>query len=127
MGAEDPSPAILAIDHVGLHVADVERSLAFYRDLLGLQPIARPELGFPGAWLRVGTRQELHLIGRNARPDLPPHERHWSVEVRDLAAWHVRLRDAGVELRGPVQRPDGALQLFARDPDGHVMEFLERP
>ena len=127
--AADAIPAeasIQGIDHVGLHVADVERSLRFYRDLLGLAPIVRPDLGFPGAWLRVGSSQELHLIGKNSRPDLPPRERHWSVEVLGLLVWHARLREAGVELQGPVRRPDGATQLFARDPDGHVIELLER-
>ncbi|MFO1054498.1 MAG: VOC family protein [Planctomycetota bacterium] len=122
----DAEPAILGIDHVGLHVDDVERSLRFYRDLLGLQPIHRPDLGFPGAWLRIGAAQELHLIGKNSRPELPPRERHWTVEVRGLSAWHARLHAAGTELHGPVLRPDGATQLFARDPDGHWLELLER-
>lgn len=114
------------IDHVGLHVADVERALRFYRDVMGFAPIERPDLGFPGAWLRVGAAQELHLIGRNSRPDLPPTERHWSVSVTDLGAWIDRLRVAEVEFRGPIARPDGATQVFARDPDGHVIELLER-
>ena len=117
---------ISGIAEIVLWVADPAASLRFYRDLLGLQPIHRPDLGFPGAWLRIGAAQELHLIGKNSRPELPPRERHWTVEVRGLSAWHARLHAAGTELHGPVLRPDGATQLFARDPDGHWLELLER-
>ncbi|MEY2980609.1 MAG: VOC family protein [Planctomycetota bacterium] len=118
---------VLGIDHVGLHVTDVERSLAFYVDLFGFEQLPRPDLGFPGAWLRIGRTQELHLIGRNSSPQVPPEERHWSIQVRGLASWHARLAHAGLALRGPKSRPDGAQQLFVRDPDGHVLELLERP
>jgi catechol 2,3-dioxygenase-like lactoylglutathione lyase family enzyme len=118
---------VLGIDHVGIHVTDVERSLAFYVGLFGFEPLPRPDLGFAGAWLRVGRTQELHLIDRNSSPDVPPEERHWSIQVRELDDWHTRLADAGLELRGPKDRPDGARQLFVRDPDGHVLELLERP
>ena len=54
---------ICAIDHAGLHVRDLQRSLWFYGEVLGLPLLPRPELGFPGAWLRIGA-QELHLIAK---------------------------------------------------------------
>ena len=72
-------PEIHSLDHVGIHVADVPTSQSFYRDVLQLESLPRPELGFPGAWLRIGTAQELHLIGKNSRPDIPPTERHFAV------------------------------------------------
>ena len=53
---------ISGLHHVSLIVADKARALAFYRDILGLQPDhSRPALAFPGAWLRLGDRQ-LHLL-----------------------------------------------------------------
>ena len=53
---------IMGIHHASLLVADTARALAFYRDLLGLAVIVeRPDLGFPGAWLRVGS-QQIHLL-----------------------------------------------------------------
>ena len=118
---------VRGIDHVGLHVEDVERSIAFYGGIFGFEALPRPDLGFPGAWLRVGRAQELHLIGRNSAPDVPPTERHWSIEVLGLEAWLQRVRREGVEVGGPKPRADGARQLFVRDPDGHVLELLERP
>jgi len=116
---------IARIDHVGLHVADVERSRRFYAEVLGLAEMPRPDLGFPGAWFRVGS-QELHLIGKNSRPGEPPRERHFAFEVDDAAGWAARLRERGVEFEEPRERPDGAVQIFLRDPDGHVIELLDR-
>ncbi len=118
-------PEIRNLDHVGIHVADVPTSHAFYRDVLQLESLPRPELGFPGAWLRIGTAQELHLIGKNSNPDTPPAERHFAVTVDSAAAWADRLREFEIPFEGPNPRPDGATQIFLRDPDGHVIELLE--
>ncbi|MFT4514254.1 MAG: lactoylglutathione lyase [Planctomycetota bacterium] len=117
-------PRVQSIDHVGIHVADVPTSEAFYRDVLGLAPIERPDLGFPGAWLRIGMEQELHLIGKNSQPDNPPRERHFAMLIEDAAVWAAHLTSNGVAIDGPRPRPDGALQIFLRDPDGHVIELL---
>ena len=55
---------VLELNHVAIHVADVERSAAFYREVLRLEPLPRPAFDYPGAWFRLGARQELHLLGR---------------------------------------------------------------
>jgi glutamate racemase len=57
----------LQLNHVALHVKDIERSIVFYRDVLKLEPIPRPAFTFPGAWFRLGLDQELHLIGERKR------------------------------------------------------------
>jgi catechol 2,3-dioxygenase-like lactoylglutathione lyase family enzyme len=119
------APRIRNLDHVGIHVADVPASHAFYESVLGLDAIPRPDLGFPGAWLRIGTVQELHLIGRDPASDLPPRERHFALAVDSAAIWAERLRELEVPFEGPNSRPDGAAQIFLRDPDGHVIELLE--
>ncbi|MEE2886113.1 MAG: VOC family protein [Planctomycetota bacterium] len=118
-------PPIVALNHVGIHVEDVARSESFYREVLGLVNIERPELDFPGAWLQLGTTQELHLIGKNSSPDSPPRERHFALEVEDATAWAEHLQHLRIEHEGPGRRPDGALQIFFRDPDGHVVELAE--
>lgn len=119
-------PPIRALDHVGIHVDDVATSESFYRDVLGLEPIDRPDLGFPGAWLRIGAAQELHLIGKNSSPDCPPRERHFAMTIEDAGAWARWLSERGITIDGPRTRPDGAIQIFLRDPDGHVIELLEK-
>lgn len=117
---------VRGLDHAGLHVRDLGVSLRFYRDLLGLEFLARPDLGFGGAWLRVGA-QELHLIEKEAAAPDTHRGQHVALAVDDAGAWLGRLRAAGVACAGVQRRPDGALQLFVRDPDGHVLELVQRP
>ena len=112
------------LNHVALHVADVTVSTAFYRDVLGLAPLARPDFGFPGAWFRIGVDQELHLIsGRD--PEIVGGNRstHYAMRVTDADAAAARLREHGVDFSGPKARPDGAKQIFFKDPDGHTVEL----
>jgi catechol 2,3-dioxygenase-like lactoylglutathione lyase family enzyme len=119
---------IVELNHVALHVADVARSSEFYRRVLRLAAIPRPAFDFPGAWFRLGTRQELHLIGRTDEP-VPPRSRnnHFALRVDDLHAWAKHLQEVGVPFRGPKPRPDGALQIFVADPDGHWIELFTPP
>ena len=56
---------VKALHHVSLPVTDLERSRRFYREVLGLEEIARPPIPVPGAWFRLGDR-ELHLVAGGA-------------------------------------------------------------
>ena len=116
---------IIELNHVALHVQDVERSCAFYRTVLKLEPMARPAFTFPGAWFRLGVHQELHLIGDRSEA-VYSHSRgnHFALSVDDLGAWEEHLRAARAEYQPPKRRPDGATQIFVRDPDGHVIELV---
>ena len=112
------------LNHVAIHVADVERSCTFYRDALRLERLPRPAFDFPGAWFRLGTHQELHLIGRRD-PVAPANaNNHFALRVDDLAAWEEHLRQAGAEFHPKQLRPDRAGQIFLRDPDGHFIELF---
>jgi catechol 2,3-dioxygenase-like lactoylglutathione lyase family enzyme len=112
------------LNHVALHVADVDASVAFYRDVMMLPQLPRPAFDFPGAWFRLGPDQELHLIGGRSGP-VQSHHRggHLALVVDDLDAWEAQL-DACRAMRLPRKtRPDGALQTFVQDPDGHWIEL----
>jgi glyoxylase I family protein len=121
-------PEISAIHHVSLIVADTGRSLAFYRDLLGLEvDSGRPDLGYPGAWLRVGDRQ-IHLLELpnpdplEGRPAHGGRDRHLAMTVGDLGALSERLQAAGVAF---TRSKSGRRALFCRDPDANALEFIE--
>jgi len=121
---------ITGLHHVSLIVADTARALAFYQGVLGLEvDPARPELGFPGAWLSLGGRQ-LHLLelpNPDSVKDRPVHggrDRHTAVTVSDLDAFITRLDRAGV----PFSRSkSGRRALFCRDPDGNAWELIGPP
>jgi catechol 2,3-dioxygenase-like lactoylglutathione lyase family enzyme len=116
---------IAELNHVALHVAQVERSCEFYRTVLLLEQIARPAFDFPGAWFRLGTYQELHLIGERVTPVVSSNRgNHFALRVDDLDAWESHLKRIGADFRPRKQRPDGAWQVFLRDPDGHVIELF---
>lgn len=114
------------LDHVALHVADVEASCAFYRDVLKLAAMKRPDFDFPGAWFRLGTTQELHLIGERADPvQSGNRSTHYALKVDDIDAWEEHLKAHDVEYVPRRSRPDGAIQIYVKDPDGHFVELCQ--
>jgi lactoylglutathione lyase len=117
------------IDYVILFVADVEASIGFYRDLLGL-PFKFEERGYAefdteGARFGLFDRRLLpDLIGRDATGGGPCGEVLFLVE--DVDREHERLRAAGADiLTGPVDRPWGHRTLHLVDPDGNVVELAQ--
>jgi len=121
-----PNLTVIELNHVALHVSDLDVSTAFYRDVLGLPQLARPEFSFGGAWFALGSHQ-LHLIEDAKSADKDRRVMHVAFLVEDAGEWAARLRERGVtNLRGPSPRPDGARQVFLYDPDGFELEILER-
>ena len=112
------------IHHVSLNVADTERSLAFYRDTLGLAPLPRPDFAFAGAWLDAGDGRQVHLI---QTADVPPDlGQHLAFRVDDLHAAIDRIRDAGYQVGDAKSVADTTLrQAFALDPDGNRVELTQ--
>ena len=114
--------------HCSLDVADVEVSRSFYGGLLGLPEIERPDFGIPGAWYQAGSVQ-LHLIqvpsgvdvGSSA-PTLTPLAHHIAFEIEDYEAVRGSLCEAGLEMLATGAERG---QIFVRDPDGNVIEFIK--
>ena len=123
------STLVHAIHHVSLLVSDIGRSLAFYRGLLGLAlDPARPDLGYPGAWLKLGG-QQLHLLELpnpdplEGRPGHGGRDRHLALAVSDLDELQAALESAGVAF---TRSGSGRRALFCRDPDQSALEFVEK-
>ena len=120
---------IYGIHHVGVLVADLERALKFYGEALGLvSNPARPDLGYPGVWLDVGD-QQIHLMQLpnpdplTGRPAHGGRDRHMALAVEDLDVLQQALESAGVPY---TRSKSGRKALFCRDPDGNVLELVER-
>lgn len=119
---------VAELNHVALHVADLEKSRAFYSQVLKLEPMPRPAFSFPGAWFRLGHAQELHLIAGREQPVLSGNRgNHFALRTDEIAGWLEHFQRLGIPLRGPKPRPDGATQIFIADPDGHVIELFTPP
>ncbi len=114
---------INGIHHVSINVKDVDESVRFYVDLLGMTQISRPELGFPGAWLK-SAGQEVHLLGIDSTP--PPKEQHFAFSVDDLAAVKTAVEAAGFKCSKASEIDGVCLQSFTHDPSGNMVEFNQR-
>lgn len=119
---------VLQLNHVALHVADVERSIAFYSQTLRLSVMPRPAFTFPGAWFRLGGDQELHLIGgRDQAVISQSRGNHFALLVDDIGEWETHLVASQALFQPRKKRPDGATQIFVVDPDGHFIELCTPP
>jgi catechol 2,3-dioxygenase-like lactoylglutathione lyase family enzyme len=121
-----------ALDHVGLKVTDMDRSLRFYCDGLGLRLLRRKDNapGIASAVLAVGT-QEMNLFSNpdfaaSPTDDDPPGLDHFCLEVESASIDELlaALARAGIAVaKQPVKRSDG-VSLFVADPDGCRVELI---
>jgi catechol 2,3-dioxygenase-like lactoylglutathione lyase family enzyme len=146
--------SVRGFDHVSVSTADLDRSISFYSDLLGIPMVDRGEdaseqlrqvvgvddVSIRWADLDLGEERVLELLefitprGGSIPGSLwNPGSGHIGLWVDDLDALHARLLEANVPVRSrPVtwREPgpwDGVRILFAIDPDGVWVELVERP
>lgn len=123
------------IIHSMIRVLDLDRSLSFYRDALGLE--VSSHLDFPEfalAYLRNRENDfELELTLNKGRTEPYTHGSgygHIAVAVDDLDAEHARLRGIGIAPNDIKEFRDGerliARFFFMQDPDGYKIEVLQR-
>lgn len=129
------SPRITALDHLVLTVADPDRTIAFYRDALGMEAQQfHPADGTTRHALRFGVQKiNLHQAGREftpraARPG-PGTADLCFLTATPLSAWQAHLARCGVAVEsGPVARTGATgplLSIYLRDPDGNLIEISE--
>ena len=127
-------PAGTRIGHVHLKVADLERSLKFYRDLLGFE--VQQMYGDQAAFISAGGYH--HHIGLNTWESFGGHAPatgttglyHFAIlytNRRDLADAYLRLQEAGIGLDGFADHGVSEA-LYLRDPDQNGLElYYDRP
>lgn len=109
--------------HVSVHAHDLDESARFYIELFGMEEIPAPEFPFPVRWLRVGDLQ-LHLF-QSEEP--APQGHHFGLDVDDFEAIYRKANELGVQIQSGYfanlyELPDGAVQLYLRDPAGNMVE-----
>lgn len=144
------------LHHLGLTVADLDRSIAFYRDLLGMTLVRRRprvdnqyvalQTGYPGVVLDVASfrvspesRQSLEIVQYLNQSGPPaetatnrPGNSHLCLTVDDLRTCYADLKAKGVRFKSePVTITDGpnagGLVVYFYDPDGYTLELFQPP
>ncbi len=117
---------IIDLNHVAVTVSDLAKSIYFYNKQLGLPLLDRPNFDFDGAWLSIGKYQELHLISRDPAVDnKAPRDHHFAIQVKSIEEAELLLNAEGIRHEEKKKRPDGAWQIFLRDPDGYFIEICQ--
>ena len=121
-------PKVTRINHATLVVDDLGAAVAFYRDQLGLEPLPAFDLDFPAQFFRVNESQQIHLTEWE---DTPSFRGHVCLEVDDFEVIFDRMKALDVIDTSPWGRvrrlPDGAMQMFVRDPAGNLVEITCSP
>ncbi|GAA3759829.1 VOC family protein [Salinactinospora qingdaonensis] len=101
-----------------LHPTDLDRSRAFYRDVLGLAIYREFDTGLGRATVFFIGGGLLEVSGRSEHAPTPEATQLW-LQVADIEAAHTQLRDRGATiLREPVREPWGLVEMWLADPDG---------
>ena len=140
----------MKFNHVGISVADIERSISFYRDMFGMEQLCDvfPFGGeqFDAIMDIAGVQGRMCMIGKGnlqlelfefsnpdpgtKDPEYPVSDRgysHFGFDVDDIEETYDRLKAAGVRIHSPVITfmGGGMKAIYARDPDGNVFEVLQ--
>ena len=141
----------MQFNHVGISVSNLEQSMAFYGDLLGMEPMS-PPLMLTGeevedvtalkhfkARVCMMAKGNLALelfefevpVPKSQDPNYPVNNHgitHFGITVEDIDATYGKLVDEGVRFHSPVRQfPGGIRAAYGRDPDGNVFELLQMP
>ena len=122
------------LGHVVFYVKDLERSLGFYRDLLGFQEIGRTFEGKAAGLTSGRTHHELLLIEVGDAPHPPQGYRisfyHVGIKIGDslqeLRDAKKELEEAGIEITG-MSDHTVSQSLYLADPDGNEVEVYDDP
>jgi lactoylglutathione lyase len=118
----------MKLAHTMIRVRDLERSIAFYSDFLGLRETRRKDLG-DAVLVFLADEDENHYVeltfNKDGRDyDLGNQFGHLAFFADDLDAVIARVEEKGWDYRGA--RPEtGSRYIFIQDPDGYDIEILQ--
>jgi glyoxylase I family protein len=143
---------VRTVDHIAVTVSNLDRSLAFYQDVLGLREVERHRLAGPGIEQMADKPGTILQVVRLAAPDSPKvlvdlqeylaptgkqsdsklgdiANAHFCFGVKGLARTYRQLKEQGVDfVSEPVtfDLESGTCDVvFLRDPDGFILELMD--
>jgi catechol 2,3-dioxygenase-like lactoylglutathione lyase family enzyme len=126
-----------AILESALYVTDLDAAEAFYRDVIGLERIAKVEERHvffrcgQGVLLLFNAEATKNAPPPDAKFPVPPHgavgDGHlcFAASGEEIDAWKTALEKRGIEIESDFGWPSGGRSIYFRDPSGNSIEFAE--
>ncbi|MBL8214018.1 MAG: VOC family protein [Bryobacterales bacterium] len=125
--AQTKRPRITGVAHIALYSADIAKTRAYYRDILGFHEpysLNNPDGSFSMTFFKVNERQYIEIF-----PETKPHTdrlAHISVETDDIEGMRLYLAEKGIPVPAKVNTGRIKNKSFnVKDPDGHIVEFVQ--
>ena len=121
--------ALKAFDHVNVVTANLQKMVAWYVDVLGLESGWRPNFPFPGAWIYLGDLAVVHLVGSDHQPkSVEPQIEHFAFSAKGLPDFLARMEQHGVKCDLAEVPGTDITQVNIFDPDGNHLhiDFREK-
>jgi lactoylglutathione lyase len=116
-------------DHVSIYVKDLQKSTAFYKNVMHLDTIPEPFHDGRHTWLKIGEGLQMHLIAGTGVTSPVEKENHICFSTPSIKAFAASLTKAGIPYgnwqgtSNAIQmRADGVQQIYFTDPDGYWIE-----
>ncbi len=114
------------LSHACYSSPDLERTVGFYRDVLGgrvIHKFVNSDGQRYGVFMEIGNKTFLEFFQVSQRPPEGGLFRHICFEVTDIHQWASHLRSKGFTVEPARSRSDKTLQCWIEDPDGNKIEF----
>ena len=120
----------IRMNHLAIYVQDLQKSTAFYRDIIGLDTIPEPFHDGRHTWFSIGEMNQLHVISGATAP--LPHDKnnHLCFSVQNINDFISTLNKNSIEYenwagekKAITLRVDGVKQIWLRDLDGYWIEI----
>tara|TARA_Y100000310_G_C20602498_1_gene773791 strand:+ start:385 stop:717 length:333 start_codon:yes stop_codon:yes gene_type:complete len=104
----------MRINHVTILVKDKKKSEKFFTEVLGFKKRKTDKY----LWIKVG-KQYIHITENSGKP-IPNTFYHFAIEINDLHDYLKKIKEEGVKVL------KDKFQYFIRDPDGNLIEFVDK-
>lgn len=118
------------INHIAFSVLDLQKSVRFYQQVIGLDTIPEPFHDGRHAWFSMGGNSQLHLIQHPPPIIVPNKNTHLCFSVPSIEQFVERLNKTAIPFedwpgkKGAITiRPDKVKQIYLQDPDGYWLEI----
>ncbi|HVI46761.1 MAG TPA: VOC family protein [Chitinophaga sp.] len=119
-----------SLNHIALYVVNLERSTAFYKDVVQLETMEEPFKDGRHSWFKVGEHSQLHIISGVATATTHDKNTHLCFSVPSMKDFiavlnqhQLPFEDWPGKANTINKRVDGVQQIYLRDPDGYWIEI----